>query len=121
MQGHQAMKLKETFNFYDGYLVNAISGTDNMLVVSDAGGLDPSGGVIIIDNVDPYGTSTPSNREFISYKSVKNGKLVGVKRGTNGSMQQAHATGARIQAIPLIEQIKEDEDLELADYLEQLL
>lgn len=115
------MYLKETFKFWVGSLVYSIDNKVNKITVSNAVGLDASGGVLIIDGVDASGMATPSMREFISYKSVKNGTLVGVKRGSYGSMSQAHATGAVIQSIPVVTEVKEPEDMTLGDYLEQLL
>lgn len=121
MQGLQIMYLKETFKFWVGSLVYSIDNKANTITVSNVAGLDSSGGVLIIDGVDANGMATPSMREFISYKSVKNGTLMGVKRGSYGSIAQSHPSGAVMQTIPVVTEVKEPKDLTLNDYLEQLL
>lgn len=116
------MKLKETFKYYESILQYSVDNTINYIVVVNQNGLDPSGGVLVIDRMDANGMATPSRREYISYKSVKDGKLIGVQRGMYGSMSQAHPTGSIIEAVPMVEVEKEgDKDMDLADYLDTLL
>lgn len=115
------MKLKETFKYYYGTIYNSISEVDKLISISNESGLDPNGGVLVIDRVDASGTATPSKREFISYQSINGYTLMGVQRGQYGSTAQAHTTGSIIESVPMMEEVKEEEDRTLSDYLDTLL
>ena len=118
--------LKNSFKFGTSYLLHSISITNtNIKLLNDV--FDHSGGALIIDPQDNYGNSIPALREFITYSGIEfqNSKwtLQNVKRGVYGSFAQPHATGARIVAIPVVEEenIQTEKEKTLENYLKKIL
>jgi hypothetical protein len=96
--------LKESFSFSISYLSNAISEKQTTIQIGN-NAFDCDGGVLVIDNTDNYGNSTPSSREFITYDGLEKENerwlLKNVKRGVYGSPAQLHPQSARVEAVPV--------------------
>lgn len=118
--------LKESFRFNISYITKSISSTTTEIVISN-NAFDNGEGVLMIDGIDSYGTSTPALREFITYNGLEEENrqwtLKNVKRGQYGSLVQPHGAGARVEALPVIreENIQTEKEKSLENYLKQIL
>ena len=55
--------------------------------------------VLVIDRQDSGGTDTPSKREYVLVTNVSGTTFTIATRGINGSSDQTHSVGARVEAV----------------------
>jgi hypothetical protein len=83
-------------NAFATTLNGSINSGDASITLTSASGL-VAPGIVCIDRIDSNGTSTPANREYISFTGISTNTLTGCSRGLAGSSAQAHLSGAVVE------------------------
>lgn len=86
-----------TSNAFQTTLNGNITDSDSSITLTTATGL-VAPGVLVIDRTNGV-TSTPTQREYITFTGISTNTLTGVTRGVAGSTAQAHNSGAIVEEI----------------------
>jgi hypothetical protein len=79
-------------------LNGAITDSDTTVALTSSTGLQYPG-IIVVDRIDANNTSTPSQREYISFTGISGDSLTGCTRGVGNSTAQAHSSGAIVEEV----------------------
>jgi len=89
-----------TSNAVTTTLDGSITDTDETIALTSSAGLNPSGGVVVVDRIDANNTETPLLREYISFTGISGNSLTGCDRsGLGGSTAQSHSSGAKVEEV----------------------
>jgi hypothetical protein len=62
--------------------------------------------ILVIDRQDANGTDTPSKREYVEVTNVSGATFTIGTRGKNGSTDQVHSVGARVECVTDVETLR---------------
>lgn len=76
---------------------NVAVGATTISLTSATGLVAP--GILVIDRQDGAGNDTPSKREYVSFTGISTNDITGVTKAVDGSTDQAHSSGALVEAV----------------------